>query len=147
MQKISSCHLEGGALSRVNKCFESVVGKQANLVWYSRIKGGGGKIGGSGDGGFLGRRTSSSSYTFGSLFAMNTSSKPRSDKSRSESSITGSTKGSLESLRVRVLRNDEIGFGGSGSTVNMFVFGGLEEAPIVGSGNWYSCSLSFFMGR
>ena len=109
------------------------------------MNGGGGNIGGGGDGGFSGRRTSSSSSTFGSLFVMNTSSKPRSDKSGSESSITGSTKGSLESLRVRVLRNDEIGFGGSGSTVNMFISGGLKEAPIVGSGSWYIGSLSFFM--
>ena len=76
---------------------------------------------------------------------MNTFSRPRSDKSRSESSIIGSTKGSLESLKVRVLRNDEIGFGGSGSTVNMFISGGLEEAPIVGSGSCYIGSLSFFM--
>ena len=105
----------------------------------------GGKIGGGGDEGFLGQKTSSSSSTFGSLFVMNTSSRPRSDKSRSKSSITGSTKGSLESLRVRVLRNDEIGFGGSGFTVNMFISGGLEEALIVGSGSWYTGSLSFFM--
>ena len=109
------------------------------------MNGGGGNIGGGGDGGFSGRRTSSSSSTFGSLFVMNTSFRPRSDKSRSESSITGSTIGSLESLRVRVLRNDEIGFGGSGSTVNMFVSGGLEEAPTVGSGSWYTGSLSFFV--
>ena len=95
----------------------------------------------------MGRRTSSSSSTFGSLFAINTSSKPRSDKSRLEALITGSIKGSLESLRVRVLRNDKIGFGGSGSTVNMFISGGLEEAPMVGSRNWYACSLSFFIGR
>ena len=53
-------------------------------------------------------------------FVINTSSRPRSDKSRSVSSIIESTRGSLESLRVRVLRNDEIGFGGSGSTANMF---------------------------
>ena len=90
------------------------------------MNGGGGNIGGGGDGGFSGRRTSSSFSTFGSLFVMNTSSRPRSDKSRSESSITGSTKGSLKSLRVKVLRNDVIGFGGSGSTVNMFMSGGLE---------------------
>ena len=32
-----------------------------------------------------------------------------------------STKGSLGSLRVRFLRNEEIGFGGSGSTFNMFM--------------------------
>ena len=46
---------------------------------------------------------------------------------------------------MRVLRNDEIGFGGSGSTVNMFISGGFEEAPIVGSGSCYTGSLSFFM--
>ena len=62
--------------------------------------------------GFLGQRTSSSSSTFGSLFVINTSSRPRSDKSRSESLITGSTEGSLVSSRVRVLRNDEIGVWG-----------------------------------
>ena len=63
------------------------------------------------------------------ISAMNTSSRPRSDKSRSVSSVIGSTKGSLESSRVRVLRNDEIRFGGSGSTANMFISGGLKEAP------------------
>ena len=62
--------------------------------------------------GFLGQRTSSSSSTFGSLFVINTSSRPRSDKSRSESLIIGSTEGSLVSSRVRVLRNDEIGVWG-----------------------------------
>ena len=76
---------------------------------------------------------------------MNTSFRPRLDKSRLESSITGSTKGSLGSLKVRVLRNDEIGFGRSGSTVSMFISGGHEEAPIVGFGSWYTGSLSFFM--
>ena len=65
---------------------------------------------------------------------MNISSKPRPDKSKSESSIIGSTKGSLGSSRVRVLRNDEIGFGRSGSIADIFMSGGLEEAPIVGSG-------------
>ena len=43
------------------------------------------------------------------------------------SSITGSTKGSPESSGVRVLRNDEIGFGGSGSTTNIFIFGVLKN--------------------
>ena len=109
----------------------------------SRIKAGGGKIGGGG-GGCLGRRTSTSS-TFGSV--INISSKPRSDKSRFVSSITGSTKGSLESSRVKVLRNDEIEFGGPGSTANMFISGGLEEAPLVGSGGWYNGSLSFFFHK
>ena len=68
--------------------------------------------GAGGGRGFLGQRTSSSSSTFGSLFVINTSSRPRSDKSRSESLITGSTEGSLVSSRVRVLRNDEIGVWG-----------------------------------
>ena len=63
------------------------------------------------------------------------------------SSIIGSTKGSLESSRVRVLRNDEIGFGGSGSTANMFIFGGFDEVPTVGFGGWYNGSLSFFIGE
>ena len=45
--KISSCHLEGGALSMVNKCFESVVDGWVKRVWLSRTKGGGGKIGGA----------------------------------------------------------------------------------------------------
>ena len=34
---------------------------------------------------------------------------------------------------------------GSGSTVNMFISGGLEEAPTVGSRSWYTGSLSFFV--
>jgi len=109
----------------------------------SGIKGGGGKIGGGGEG-YLGQRTSSSS-TFGSLSAINTSSRPRSDKSRSVSSITGSTKGSLRSSRVRVLRNDEIGFGGSGSTTNIFMSEGHEDAPKVGFRGWYNDYLSFFL--
>ena len=60
MLKISSCHLEGGVLSMVNKCFESVVDGWVRRVWLSGTKGGGGKIGGGGGGG-LGWRTSSSS--------------------------------------------------------------------------------------
>ena len=63
------------------------------------------------------------------------------------SSITGSTKGSLESSRVRVLRNDEIGFGGLGSIANMFISGGLEEAPTVQSRGWYNGSLFFSLGE
>ena len=78
---------------------------------------------------------------------MNISSKPRSDKSKSESSIIGSTKGSLGSSRVRVLRNEEIGFGGSGFMANIFMSGGLEEASMVGSGGWYNGSLSLFIGE
>ena len=38
-----------------------------------------------------------------------------------------------------------IGFGGSGSIANIFMFGGLEEFPIVGSGGWYNGFLSFFI--
>ena len=105
MLKNSSFHLEGGTLSRVNRCFESVVGESVSLVWYFGTKGGGEKIGGR-DGGLLGRRTSSSS-SFGSMFVINTSSKPRSDRSKSVSSTIGSTKGSFGSSRVRVLRNDD----------------------------------------
>ena len=30
---------------------------------------------------------------------------------------------------------------------NIFMSGGLEEAPIVGSGSWYNGSLSFFIGE
>ena len=97
--------------------------------------------------GFLGQRTSSSSSTFGSLFVINTSSRPRSDKSRSESLIIGSTEGSLVSSRVRVLRNDEIRFGGSRSKANIFISGDFKEAPIVGSRGWYTGSLSFFTGE
>ena len=63
------------------------------------------------------------------------------------SSITGSTKGSLGFLRVRVLRNEEIGFGGSRPTANMFISGDLEEALTDGSGGWYNGSLSFFLGE
>ena len=107
------------------------------------IKGGGGKIGGGG-GGCLGLRTSSSS-TFGSI--INTHSRSRSDKSRFVSLIIGSTKGSFESSKVGVLRNDVIGFGGSGSIANMFIYGGLEEAPTIGSRGWYNGSLSFFLWK
>ena len=49
MLKISSCHLEGGALSIVNKCFEFVVDGWVKHVWLSGTKCGGGKIG-NGDG-------------------------------------------------------------------------------------------------
>ena len=64
---------------------------------------------------------------------MNTSSRPRSDRSKSMASIIGSTKGSLGFSRARFFRNDEIGFGRSGTTTNMFMSGGFEEAPMVGS--------------
>ena len=73
--KISSCHLEGGALSIIKKCFESVIDGWVKRVWVSGTKCGGGKIGDRG-GGDLGRRTSSSS-TIGWLSTMNTSSRPR----------------------------------------------------------------------
>ena len=46
--KISSCHFDGGVLPMVNKCFESVVDEEVNLVWKSGMKGGGGNIGGGG---------------------------------------------------------------------------------------------------
>ena len=143
MIKISSCHLEGGLLSTVNRCFEYVVDGWFKHVWVSGTKGGEGKIDGGSRGG-LGQRTSSSSIV-GWLSVMNTSSRPRLDKSRSMTSITESTKGSLGSSRVSFFRNDEIGFRGSGSTTNMFISGGFEEAPIVGSGSWYNDSLSFLL--
>ena len=34
-----------------------------------------------------------------------------------------------------------------GFMANIFMSGGLEEAPIVGSGSWYNSSLSFFIGE
>ena len=127
----------------INKCFEYVIDGWVKHVWVLGTKGGGGKIGGGGGGG-LGRRTSSSSIV-GWLFAMNTFSRPRLDKSKLVTSTTGSTKGSLGFSRVRFFRNDEIGFGGSGSTANMFMSGGFEEAPMVGSEGWYNGYLSFFL--
>ena len=30
---------------------------------------------------------------------------------------------------------------------NIFILGGLEEAPMVGSEGWYNDSLSFFIGE
>ena len=111
----------------------------------SGIKSGRGKIVGGG-GGYLGRRTSSSS-TFCWLSAINTSSRPRPDKFRSVSLITMSIKGFLGSSRVRVFRNDEIGFEGLGSIANIFISGGLEEAPMVGSGGWYNDFFYFFIGE
>ena len=47
--------------------------------------------------------------------------------------MIGSTGGLFESSRVMAFRKDEIGFKGSGSMVNMFIFGGLEDAPTIGS--------------
>ena len=41
----------------------------------------------------------------------------------------------------------KLGLGGSGSTANIFISGGLEEAPTVGSRGWYTGSLSFFIGK
>ena len=66
-------------------------------------------------------------------WCMNTSSNPRSDKSKLVSVITESTEMDLESSRLRVFRNDEIGFRGSRSMANMFISGGFEDAPKVGS--------------
>ena len=47
--------------------------------------------------------------------------------------MIGSTGGLFESSRVMAFRKDEIGFKGSGSMVNMFISGGLEDAPTIGS--------------
>ena len=66
-------------------------------------------------------------------WCMNTSSNPRSDKFKLVSAITESTEMDLESSRLRVFRNDEIGFRGSRSMANMFISGGFEDAPMVGS--------------
>ena len=52
--------------------------------------------------------------------------------------MIGSTTGVFESSKVMTFRNDEIGFEGSGSMVNMFIFGGFEDAPMIGSEGWYS---------
>ena len=128
----------------VNRCFEFVLVKWVKQVWLLRTKGGEGKIGGDSGGG-LGRMTSSSSIV-GWPFVINTYSWPRLDRSKLVASITSSIKGSLGSSRVRFFRNDEIGFGGSGSTANILKSGGFEEAPMVGSGGWYNGSLSFFLG-
>ena len=46
---------------------------------------------------------------------------------------------------MRFFRNDEIGFRGSGSTANMFMSGGFEEAPMVGSEGWYNGYMCFFL--
>ena len=128
----------------VNRCFESVFDEWVKRVWLLGTKGGGGKIEGGGGGG-LGRRTSSSS-TVGWSSVINTPSRPRSDRSKLVALITGSTIGSLRFSRVRLFRNDEIGFGGSGSIANIFMSRGFEEAPMVGFGGWYNGSLSFFLG-
>ena len=50
--------------------------------------------------------------------------------------MIGSTGGLFESSRVMAFRKDEIGFGGSRSMVNMFISGGLEDAPTIGSEGW-----------
>ena len=114
-------------------------------VWLLGTKGGGGKIGGGGGGCGGGWRTlSSSTIGWFSAWCMITSSRPSSNKSKSMALITGSIKGSLGFSRLRFFRNDEIGFGGLGSTANMFLFGVLKEAPMVGSRGRYNGSLSFF---
>ena len=51
------------------------------------------------------------------------------------SAITRSTEKDLESSKIRFLRNNEIGYGGSRSMANMFRPGGFEDAPTVGSGS------------
>ena len=128
----------------VDKYFEFVLDDWVKQVWLSGTKGGEGKIGGSSGGG-LGWRTSSSS-TVGWSSVISTPSRPSSNKSKSVASITRSTKGSLGFLRVRFFRNDEIGFEGSGSTTNIFMSKGIEEAPMVGCEGWYNRSLSLFLG-
>ena len=50
--------------------------------------------------------------------------------------MIGSPCGVFESSKVMAFRKDEIGFGGSRSMVNMFIFGGLEDAPMIGSEGW-----------
>ena len=56
--------------------------------------------------------------------------------------MIGSTCGVFESPKVMAFRKDEIGFGGSGSMVNMFISGGSKDAPMIGSGDWDSGYLS-----
>ena len=56
--------------------------------------------------------------------------------------MIGSTGGLFESSRVMAFRKDEIGFKGSGSMVNMFISGGLEDAPTIGSKGWDNGYLS-----
>ena len=50
--------------------------------------------------------------------------------------MIGSTGGLFESSKVMAFRKDEIGFGGVGSMVNMFISRGLEDAPTIGSRGW-----------
>jgi len=52
--------------------------------------------------------------------------------------MIGRKGGVFESFKVMAFRNDEIGFGGLGSMVNMFIFGGLEDAPMIGPEGWDS---------
>ena len=62
-------------------------------------------------------------------------SRPRSERSKLVSAITRSTEEDLESSKIRFLRNNEIGFGGSRSMANMIRPRGFEDAPTVGSGS------------
>ena len=50
--------------------------------------------------------------------------------------MIGSTGGVFESSKVITFRKDEIGFRGSRSMVNMFISGGFEDAPMIGSEGW-----------
>ena len=56
--------------------------------------------------------------------------------------MIGSTGGVFESSKVITFRKDEIEFRGSGSMVNMFISGGFEDAPMIGSEGWDSGYLS-----
>ncbi|KAL0005411.1 hypothetical protein SO802_012972 [Lithocarpus litseifolius] len=67
---------------------------------------------------------------------------PRSERSKSVSAMIGSIGGLFESSRVMAFRKDEIGFGGSGSMVSMFIFRGLEDAPTIESEDWDNGYLS-----
>ena len=56
--------------------------------------------------------------------------------------MIGSIGGLFESSRVMSFRKDEIEFGGLGSMVNVFISGGLEDAPTIGSECWDNGYLS-----
>ena len=56
--------------------------------------------------------------------------------------MIGSIGGVFESSKLMAFRKDEIGFGGLGSMVNMFISGGFEDAPMIGAGGWDSGYLS-----
>ena len=72
----------------------------------------------------------------------NIPSRPRLERSKLVSAMIGSVSGLFESSKVMAFRKDEIGFGGSGSMVNMFIYGGFKDAPTIGSKGWDNGYLS-----